>query len=46
MPKQDWTQIVTIFKTKEEIYIKEFLNSNEVFLPNNKQIKDEIELCY
>ena len=37
MPKQDWTQITTIFKTKKETYLKEFLNSNEVFLPNEKQ---------
>ncbi len=37
MPKQDWNQIKTIFKTKKETYIKEFLNSNEVFLPNEKQ---------
>ncbi len=37
MPKQDWTQIATIFKTKKETYLKEFLNSKEVFLPNKKQ---------
>ena len=37
MPKQDWTQIKTIFKTKKETYLKEFLNSNEVFLSNDKQ---------
>ena len=37
MPKQDWNQITTIFKTKKETYLKEFLNSNEVFLPNEKQ---------
>jgi len=37
MPKKDWTQIKTIFKTKNKTYLKEFLNSNEVFLPNEKQ---------
>ena len=36
MPKQDWNQITTIFKTKKETYLKEFLNSKEVFLPNEK----------
>jgi len=37
MPKQDWTQIITIFKTKQKTYLKNFLNSKEVFCPNERQ---------
>ena len=37
MPKQDWTQIITIFETKQKTYLKNFLNSNEVFCPNERQ---------
>ena len=34
MPKQDWTQIINIFESKQEDYLKSFLVSNEVFCPS------------
>lgn len=34
MPKQDWNQIITLFKTKDETYLEDFLNSDEVFCPS------------
>ena len=37
MPKKDWTKTSSIFKSKNETYLKEFLSLNEVFLPNDKQ---------
>lgn len=36
MPKQDWNQIITFFKTKDGTYLENFLNFDEVFCPSNK----------
>ncbi len=36
MPKNDWKEVISIFKAKEEKYISNFINSNETFCPNTK----------
>lgn len=36
MPKQDWNQIIKTFNAKEEKYLKNFLNADEVFCPSDK----------
>ena len=37
MAKKDWVEVLKIFEKKEKNYIKEFLNSDQIFCPNDIQ---------
>ena len=38
MAKIDWIEVIEIFNAKSTTYINNFLNSNDVFCPNNNHI--------